>query len=279
MTFDGSVSTTKNLSSDRGPSLLEIELLSFERWYVFLVSVARITAMFGSLPLFTSSRAAIRLRLGVAISISFLLFPILDFRLSELQMTAAGFGIILVQEVLLGLLMGFVVQLIFFAVQFGSTIVGYQMGFAAAEILDPQYQQQVPLLSQFQNIIAVLLFLALDIHHIILRVIVRSFTILPPGNMDLSGNAIPLLLTMTGEMFVLGIQLVIPVLMVLMLSMFILGIMSRVFSQLQVFMLSFPINIALAFIIIGLSMQMVFTILENEFEGLQERLIYMLQLL
>lgn len=258
---------------------MEIDLFSIERWYIFLVILARTAAIIGSLPIFTSSDAAIRIRLAVAVTISLLLFPILDFNLSQEQMTPIGFWLILLQEVLVGLLVGFMVLLIFFAVQFGGTIVGYQMGFAAAEILDPQNQQQVPLLAQFQNVIAILFFLALDVHHIVLRVMVRSYEILPPGNIDLSGNAIPFIVTMTGEMFVLGLQLIIPVLMVLMLSMFILGIMSRVFSQLQVFLLSFPINISVALIIIGLSMQMVYSILEREFQGIHERLLYLLQLL
>ncbi|MCF8105406.1 MAG: flagellar biosynthetic protein FliR [Desulfohalobiaceae bacterium] len=236
-------------------------------------------AMIGSLPIFTSSRAALRLRLGLAVTISLLLFPVLDITLSEEQTTPLGFGLIIVQEVLLGLILGFVTQLIFFAVQFGGTIVGYQMGFAAANILDPQHQQQVPLLSQFQNVFAILLFLVLDVHHDILRVMVHSYRVLPPGDLGFSRGAIPFVMELTGEMFVLSLQLIAPVLVVLMLSMFILGIMSRVFSQLQVFLLSFPINISLALIIIGLSLEMVLNLLDQEFQGLQERLIRILHLL
>ncbi len=258
---------------------MEIELFSHENWYVFLVSLARLAAMVGSLPIFSSSQAAIRIRLGLAVAISLLLFPVLDLSLSEQQTTPIGFGLIVVQEALLGLLLGLVVKLIFFAAQFGATIIGYQMGFSAAEILDPQNQQQVPLMAQFQNIIVILFFLSLNIHHLLLRVIVDSYTVLPPGNLDFSGNAIPFVLNMTGEMFVLGFRLVTPVLIVLMLSMFILGIMSRVFSQLQVFMLSFPINISLGLIIIGMSMGIMLSILGNEFQGLRECLLHVLQLL
>jgi flagellar biosynthesis protein FliR len=258
---------------------VEIELFSFERYYVFLVSLARMAAMVGALPIFNSSQAAIRLRLGLAVAISLLLFPVLDLSLSEQQKTPLGLGLIIIQEAVLGLLLGLMVQLIFFALQFGATIVGYQMGLSAAEIMDPQHQQQVPLLSQFLNIIAILFFLALNVHHSLFRVIVDSYTILPPGHLEISGDAIPFVLNKTGEMFVLGLRLVTPVLVVLMLSMFILGIMSRVFSQLQVFMLSFPINISLALIIIGMSMGMMLFMLEGEFYGLQESLLHVLQLL
>lgn len=258
---------------------MEIELFSFEQWYVFLVILARMAAMVGSLPVFSSSHASIRLRLGLAVGISVLIFPAVNLLPSDHYMTSLGFGLIIIQEALLGMLMGFVVQLIFFAVQFGTTIVGYQMGFSAAEILDPQHHQQVPLLSQFQNIIALLFFLTLDIHHMLLRVIVHSYKVLPPGELDFSGNAIPFILEMTGNMFGLGLRLVTPVMVVLMLSNFILGIMSRVFSQLQVFMFSFPINISLALIVISLSMGIMLSFLEREFYRLQGYLLHILDLL
>jgi flagellar biosynthetic protein FliR len=116
---------------------LEAEIFQIENWYVFLVILARMAAMVGSLPIFTSSQAALRLRLGLAAGLAFLLFPVTDISLSPVQTTPAGFILVIIQEAVLGLLLGFVTQLIFFAVQFGGTIVGYLMGFAAANILDP----------------------------------------------------------------------------------------------------------------------------------------------
>lgn len=258
---------------------MEIELFPMDRLYVFWVILARMAATFGSLPIFTISNAAIRFRLGLALAFSLLLFPVLDLSLSVQQTTTIGFGLVIVQETLLGLLLGFVTQLIFFAVQLGATVVGYQMGFSAANILDPQNQQQVPLLSQFQNVFAILIFLVLDVHHMILRVMVRSFEILPPGGLDFAGGAVPYLVELSGEMFVLGLQLISPILIILIVSTFILGIMSRVFAQLQVFMLSFPINITLSLIIMGLGMELVFVLLEQEFQRLQERLFYILHLM
>ena len=258
---------------------MNLILFSMENWTVFLVILARTAAIIGSMPIFTSAHAAVKLRIGVAVTVSLLLFPVLDLSLPEYGSSPLGLGLIIIQETLLGLILGFITQLIFFAVQFGGTIVGYQMGFAAANILDPQHQQQVPLLSQFQNIFAILIFLALNIHHIIFQVMVHSYRVLPPGDLDVSGRAIPFIMQTTGEMFVLGLQLIAPIMLVLMLSMFILGIMSRVFSQLQVFLLSFPINISLALILIGLSMEMVLILLEQEFTGLEDRLLRLLHMM
>ena len=258
---------------------MEIGMFPMEGWYVFLVILARMGAIISSLPIFTSAQAAVRMRVGLSVAISILLYPVLDISLTPEQTAPLAFGLLIARETLLGLLIGLMAQLVFFAVQFGATIVGYQMGFAAANILDPQHQQQVPLLSQFQNVFAILLFLALDAHHLILRVMVHSYGILAPGEVSLAGEAIPYVMGVAGDMFTLGLQLIAPVMIVLMLSMFVLGILSRVFSQLQVFMLSFPINISLSLILLGLSVERLVTLLEQEFLALQERIAHLLHLL
>lgn len=258
---------------------MEVDLFSIEQFYVYLIILARMAAVVAALPVFTASEASMRMRVGLAAAVSLLLFPVLDISVDPASLTPAILGLIVLREALLGLLLGFTIQLIFFAVQFGGTVVGYQMGFAAANILDPQNQEQMPLVAQFQNVFAILVFLVLNAHHAVIRVMIRSYEILPPGNLDFSGRAVPFLMELTGQMFVLGIQLVAPVIAALIVSQFILGIMSRVFSQLQVFLLSFPINISLALIIIGLSAEMIMLLLEYEFFELQERLLRLLRML
>jgi flagellar biosynthetic protein FliR len=126
-------------------------------------------------------------------------------------------------------------------------------------------------MSQFQNVFAILVFLSIDGHHIFLRTLVDSYALLPPGLLDLSGPAVPYIVELMGHMLVLAVRFSAPVLAVLLLSGLILGIMSRVFPQLNVFLLSFPINIGLAFIITGLTMAVVVSLLQGEFAALPER--------
>ncbi|HKL24784.1 MAG TPA: flagellar biosynthetic protein FliR, partial [Desulfuromonadales bacterium] len=133
-----------------------------------------------------------------------------------------------------------------------------------------QNQRQVSVMSQFQNVLAILIFLSLDIHHIFLRALVYSYEVLPPGQLDLAGGAIPYLMVLAGNMFVLGVKFSAPVLAVLLLSGLVLGILSRVFPQLNVFMLSFPLNIGLAFLTIGLTLGLTVALIGREFKQLGE---------
>ncbi len=120
--------------------------------------------------------------------------------------------------------------------------------------------------------LAILIFLALDIHHLFLQAIVASYRALPPGQLDLAGGAVPFLVQLAGNIFVLGVKFSAPVLAVLLISGLVLGILSRVFPQLNVFMLSFPLNIGLAFLGIGLTLGLATTLLGREFNALFDQL-------
>lgn len=258
-----------------------MELLGFssEQLLVFFVCLARISGLIGGIPIFSGIQTPLRIRAGLALTLSLIIVPGVASSITSLPHHPLLFGIIVVSEAILGYLLGFTAKLIIFAAQFGGTVVGYLMGFAAANIMDPQNQQQTPLISQFQNVIALLLFLALNIHHLFIRAIVKSFELLPVAPLDFSGDVIPYLMNMTSDMFVLGIRLCAPLLALLLLSDLVMAIMSRVFPQLNVFLLKFPVNIGLGMIVMGITLDLVVGVLGNEFQSLSERFINIFQLM
>lgn len=245
----------------------------------FILCLLRIAAVVGSMPVLSGAQAPRKVKAGLSLFLAILLFPQVQVNISLEEASALHLVMIGVSEIMLGLLLGFVGQLLFIAAQFGGTVIGYQMGFAAANILDPQSNQQTQLLSQFQSVVAMLVFLAVDGHHIFFRAMARSFDILPPGTVRQAEQAVPYILELVSQMFVLGLQLSAPILVVLLLSDFILGIMSRVFPQLNAFMLKFPINIGVAFILIGLMADLVISLLEEEFQGVGRNLLTILNIM
>lgn len=250
----------------------------FELGPDFLLCLLRVAAVVGSIPVISGAQAPKRVKAILSLALAFVLFPQAQVHIQEFDSSALSLLVMGGHEVLLGLLLGFTGQLLFVAAQFGGTVIGYQMGFAAANIIDPQSRQQIQLLSQFQNVIAILLFLAINGHHIFFRVMARSFEVLPPGGTGQIQLAIPYLMELTSRMFVLGLQLSAPILVVLLLSDFILGIMSRVFPQLNAFMLKFPINIGMSFMLMGLIADLVIALLYEEFQSVGYDLLNILQL-
>lgn len=257
-----------------------LPLVPVELFQVFLICTARVAGFIGAIPVFSGAQSPAQIKAGLVFAVSLVLFPVIaDTLPSQTTFEPAPFIIFLGAEVLIGAIMGLIARLIFTAVEFGGTIIGYQMGFAAANVFDPQNERQVSLISQMQNVFAILIFLAIDGHHIFLRTAVESFHLLPPGGIDLSGDAIPFLIELSSHMFVLAVQFSAPVLAVLLLSGLILGILARTFPQGNVFLLSFPLNIAISFAVIALTLSLVSIVLRREFDNLADHFFTMLSLL
>lgn len=258
---------------------MDIQLIPVEQFQTFLVVTSRVAGFIGAIPVISSAQTPGRVKTAMVFAISLALFPVMAGAVPATSFSPLPFLLLMISELLLGLLLGLVARLIFTAVEFGATVIGFQMGFAAANVFDPQSERQVALISQFQNIFAILIFLAIDGHHLFLHTAVRSYELLPPGRLDFSGQAVPFLMELASHMFAIGVQFSAPVLAVLLLSGLILGVLARVFPQLNVFLLSFPINIGTAFIVIALTLNMVSVLVRREFDILGERFILLLQYL
>ena len=256
-----------------------LQLLPVEEFQTFVVCTARVAGFLSAIPVYFSGQAPAPIKAGLTIAISLVLFPILGPFVTEVDFNPPSFLLLIINETLLGTMIGLIARFIFTSVEFGGTVIGYQMGFAAANIFDPQNQRQTALISQFQNVYAIFLFLALDIHHYFIRTAARSYELLPPGNLNFGGEAIPYLIELSSRMFILGAQFSAPVLVILLLSGLILGILARVFPQLNVFLLSFPLNIGISLVVIGLTLGVVKMLLSREFDMLPERIFTLLQLL
>lgn len=245
----------------------------------FLVCLARVAAIFAVIPVFSGAQIPPQMRVGVAVMFAMLTYPVVKGFIPLESLTPLDLGVMIVAEIILGLLVGFLAQLVFMAAEFSGSIIGYQMGFAAANVFDPSTQQQVALVAQFQGILAILLFLSLDIHHLFLEALVASFEMLPPGSIDLSSGVMTLLVDIINHSFILSLRLVAPILALLLLSSLTLGIMARIFPQLNVFLLSFPLNIGISFIVMGLTLGAFATILQGEFLSLSERFLNIFSLM
>lgn len=250
---------------------MDIQLIPVDQFQVFLIVTARVAGFISAIPVYFSAQAPARIKTGLVFASSLTLYPVMSPYVGEVSFVPATFLLLVVAELLLGVLLGLVARLIFTAVEFGATVIGFQMGFAAANVFDPQNQRQVALLSQFQNVFTILIFLAIDGHHLFFYSAVQSYELLPPGQFNLSGEAVPYLMELASHMFAIGVQFSAPLLTVLLFSGLILGILARVFPQLNVFLLSFPINIGTAFVVIALTLSLISILLRREFDSLGER--------
>ena len=238
----------------------------------FMLVLSRVAGIFAALPVFGGRRMPLTVKAITVIMITLVCFPAISVALPQVPPDAFTLALLLFSEVMIGLTLAFITQIIFAAVEFSGQIIGMQMGLTISSILDPSQGTQTQIMSVVQTLFATLLFLSLNIHHLFIRAIMDSFRVIPLGGWHLSGELVNFLVIRTADIFIIGIRLAAPVMVALLLTTVALGIMARAFPQMNIFMISMPLNIGLGLVILGMTLTIFFHVLEVSFGHLSAQI-------
>lgn len=234
----------------------------------FVLVLSRVAGIFAALPVFGGRRLPLRIRAITVFMITLVCFPTLSVTPPEVPTDVFTLALLAFSEVMIGLTLAFITQIIFAAVEFSGQIIGMQMGLTISSILDPSLGTQNQIMAVVQTLFATLMFLSLNIHHLFIRAIMDSFKIIPLGGWHLSGELINFLIIRTADIFIIGIRLAAPVMVGLLLTSVALGIMARAFPQMNIFMISLPLNVGLGLVILGMTLTIFLHVLEVSFGNL-----------
>ncbi|HFC98303.1 MAG TPA: flagellar biosynthetic protein FliR [Thermosulfurimonas dismutans] len=163
-------------------------------------------------------------------------------------------GLALAQEALLGLSLAFLLRVIFAGIQLGGEMVGMQIGFGVAQVIDPVTGVQAPILAQLTYLLAFLFFLVFDFHYPFLLALGEGLRYLPPGRLSFSA---PLFLFLAREgqtLFVVSLKILAPLLAFMLLVQLALGVISRFVPQINIMIVSFPLTTGLGLLFFGLTL-------------------------
>jgi len=246
---------------------------------LFTLVLGRMAGLFSAIPLFGGKMVPARIKVATVFAMALVFFPMVRAKLPLLPTDSISLGLLTVREALIGLSLGLLSQVIFSAVEFCGQIIGTQMGFSAASLFDPAMGTQVSIMSVVQNLLAVLLFMGLGMHHVFIRAILESYTVVPVGAWHISGELLRFVIATSSGVFILAIKLAAPVMVSLLAATVSLGIMARSFPQMNIFMISFPLNIGLGFVVLGTTLLVFFRTLGHAFDGLGQQITALLRLL
>lgn len=215
----------------------------------FLWPLARVAALLGVAPIFGSRTLPRRIRLMMALVLTWAILPLTPPPpvLEPLSLTAILVGF---QQVLIGLSMGFLLRLAFEALAFGGQMVATQMGLGFASLVDPQSGAQSPLLAQIYTLLGSLIFLSLNGHLLLIRLLVDSFTILPVAPIGVDRDLFWILVSWGSQMFAGAVLIALPAVASLLLVTLSFGVMTRAAPQLNILSVGFPITLVLGLVII-----------------------------
>lgn len=245
----------------------------------FLLIFIRVGAILMTLPIFGSQKLSIKIRIGLVFSMTLVLFPVVQLKGIGGPLDIVTLVPAIASEIIIGAILGFTAGLIFAAVQMSGQLVGFQMGFAIARAVDPATGAQNSIIATLENLFAVLIFLALNGHHMFIRAISKSFEMIPPFGLNYSGSLMELVLGLSGNMFVLAVKIGAPVVATLLFTNVAFGILARTVPQMHIMIVAFPLQIAVGLAFVGFSFPLFLYLLRSEFSGLEKSLFQMLRLM
>ena len=141
----------------------------------------RVAPILFMMPILNSTVLPNPLKVSLVLAVSLLLLPLVRVDVRFFPSDPYNFGFFMIAELMVGFILGLSVKLIFAGVQLAGEFVGYQMGLAMANILDPQSGMDTTLIAQFYYLLGLLIFLSIDGHHWFIRALFQSFSVLSPG--------------------------------------------------------------------------------------------------
>ena len=218
-------------------------ILSVLQIEVFFFILARIAGLFLQAPFFSSNRFATPAKIAFAVWLACVLWFVVPVT-PLLPTTPVAFLACLINEVVVGFLMGFVCNILFVAIQAAGEIMDMQMGLSVAQALDPVFGSVISIIGRLTFFTALVTFLALDGHHLLLSALHQSFTALPAGHLAnfASPDLAQQLIALGSALWMTGIKLAAPIVLLIFLADFTFGIVSRVAPQVNVFMLGFQVK-------------------------------------
>ncbi|WP_112180857.1 MULTISPECIES: flagellar biosynthetic protein FliR [Paraliobacillus] len=254
-----------------------LESIDINSLPAFLLILIRFTAFFATVPIFSYQNIPMQFKIGLAGSLSWIMLYSIEIPTIPLDLT---FFLLVGKEAIAGLLLGLIAYMILAAVQIAGGFIDFQMGFAIANVIDPQTGAQSPLMGQYFYTIVLLFLLSVDGHHLLINGAFYSFETIPLDQMINfnNENIVMLVIDIFNQLFLVAFQLAIPVVGCLFLVDVALGIIARTVPQLNVFVVGLPLKIFVGLFVVSMFIVMFISIVKQLFSYTLEMMQLLMQL-
>lgn len=231
---------------------------------VFLLVFFRITGVMMLAPVFGSQMAPAPVKIFMSLVLSVLFFPMVQAQGAPAGLEGGVLGLAVAWELAVGLLIGFAAAMIFAGVQLGGHLIDQELGILQANLLDPILDEQISIMGQFKVLLATLIYLLINGHHLLITAVSESFRAIPLlGLRFTKGVALELSDTLMRDVFRMGLEIAAPVLVTLFLVTISVAYMARTVPEMNIFTLSFTLRLAVGLGVIALGVGLFVAGFEN----------------
>jgi len=248
----------------------------FVNWFMIFV---RAGAMLSIFPLFSATAIPVRLRIALAGFMSFLILPILPVHVDVSNATLFGFVGLIISEISIGLLFGWLVRILMFSVTLAGHFISTQIGLQLGGMVAPGDEQPTEIPAVMLQMLAISLMITLDMHYTLLVGFQQSYHLLPIGGGILSDRLFDDVTLMAGRTFLIAVKIASPIIAVGIVVNILLCMLARAVPQMNVFMESFGIRLLIGIMLMGSVINMAALEIANYLHQLPDDFVVVVRLL
>jgi flagellar biosynthesis protein FliR len=230
-------------------------LIPFTTLQAFLMVFFRCLGLIAAMPVLGGKETPKRFKVGMGLFITIVLFPNLEPSVwPPAASSLIGWVGLIFVETFIGIFMGLVATMLVWTAQFAGQMIGFQMGFGIVSVIDPQSGQQLSLIARILQLTAMLLFIFLNGHHMLIESLLDSYTWLAGNATLMQSDIMEAGIALSGRLVSDGLRLGAPVLGALLLTEVGLGLVARTVPQMNIFIVGFPLKIGMGMLMLALAL-------------------------
>lgn len=234
--------------------------------FTFMMIMARVGTTFSLLPGFSAVYVSARIRLGFAFAVSFLLVPMLGPSMPAQPANPGDMLVLVTGEVFVGAFLGTLSRILIGALQTAGTLIALFASISNAFVQDPIADQQSSTIAGFLGSLGIVLIFAADLHHLMIRAMIDSYTLFEPGRTLVMGDFSMMVTRWVADSFALGLRLTAPFLVVAFVYYVGLGLLGRLMPVLPVFFFGLPVQITVQFWVLMIALSGIMLVFLERFQ-------------
>ncbi len=232
----------------------------------------RVSAALVTAPIFGSKIVPLIPKLFFSLVIAYVVYLTIDRNSISSVPTGWMLIILSIKEVITGMIMGFMLQFVFWGVSYAGTLIGFDMGLTMAEVFDPSSEDNTNIIGQFLYYGAVMVFFIINGHHYVISSLKYSFSVIPLGKFTLTKPVYDLIVLYSASIFIIAVKIAAPIIVSFFLINIAEGIVARIIPQMQVFFVTQPLKIGIGLLLLASITPLYIYVIKNLLQDYENKL-------
>ncbi len=216
--------------------------ISVENVESFLLIIVRLSAFFFAAPITSARQIPRKVKVGLAVFVSFMVYNSIEVNMPAYT-DILSFSIIIMEEVITGVILGFITSACLYIVNFSGRLIDMEIGLSMANMMDPSTRLQTSLTGSFYTQMVTILLLVSNMHYYLIRAIVDSFRLVPLGGAVFKAGLYEIFTSFVVDFFIIGFRIVLPIFAAMLIINVVLGVLARIAPQMNMFVIGMQLKV------------------------------------